>query len=313
MPADQPAANTGAIDATLWALIAVYAGATLLPLFPGLVPWQFVVAAHIVPTALFALVHGARIYRLQGILIFALLSVAIGNIFENIGVLTGFPFGHYYFTERMGPRVFQVPALMGPAYLGMGYLSWTLARLILDNWRAPFGGKRVVTLPLIASFIMVAWDLSIDPVLSTQTQYWVWQSGGPYFGVPLSNFAGWYLTNYVIYQAFALYQLRRPLAFRMQPRAYWRLPVILYAIVAMGNILRLIPISGPTVVSDAAGVQWSVKAINGASALASLFIMGAFTLFAWQAGARSQEAEVRSQKAAAATSFAGVDSRRDRT
>jgi len=33
----------------------------------------------------------------------------------------------------------------------------------------------------------------------------VWQHGGAYFGVPLTDFLGWYLVVYVIYQLFALY------------------------------------------------------------------------------------------------------------
>jgi putative membrane protein len=46
---------------------------------------------------------------------------------------------------------------------------------------------------------MVAWDLSMDPVWSTVMHSWIWLQGGAYFGVPVSNFLGWYLTVYVIY------------------------------------------------------------------------------------------------------------------
>jgi uncharacterized membrane protein len=53
--------------------------------------------------------------------------------------------------------------------------------------------------PAIASFIMVSWDLTIDPMMSTITGNWVWHNGGSYFGVPVSNFLGWYLTVYVFF------------------------------------------------------------------------------------------------------------------
>jgi uncharacterized membrane protein len=63
----------------------------------------------------------------------------------------------------MGPKPFAVPIQLGLAYLGMAYLSWTLARLISGGMRNPLEGSRVVTRPLVAAFIMVAWDFSQDP------------------------------------------------------------------------------------------------------------------------------------------------------
>jgi uncharacterized membrane protein len=31
---------------------------------------------------------------------------------------SGFPFGHYYYTDNLGTKLFLVPVLIGPAYLG---------------------------------------------------------------------------------------------------------------------------------------------------------------------------------------------------
>jgi len=41
---------------------------------------------------------------------------------SNLGVRTGFPFGHYSFTNLMGPKLFAVPILLGLAYVGMAYM-----------------------------------------------------------------------------------------------------------------------------------------------------------------------------------------------
>ena len=181
------------------------AAARVLQILPGKVPIVVIVALHVLPPIIFALIHGALFYRWRGILIFFAICLVVGNILENVGVLTGFPFGHYYFTDLMGPKLFAVPIQLGLAYLGMAYLSWTLARVILGSMRNPLEGSHVLTLPLIAAFIMVAWDFSQDPVWSTILRLWIWQRGGAYFGVPVSNFLGWYLTVYVFYQLFALY------------------------------------------------------------------------------------------------------------
>ena len=70
-----------------------------------------VVALHVVPAAAFALLHGAQFYQWRGILIFSALCLFTGNLFENLGIRTGFPFGHYHFTALMGPAIWGVPAL----------------------------------------------------------------------------------------------------------------------------------------------------------------------------------------------------------
>src|SRR5262249_48299661 len=153
---------------------------------------------------------------------------------EALGVHTGFPFGHYYFTDGMGPKLFDVPILMGPAYVGMGYISFTVARIITASrdQHDEVRGWRVFTLPLAASFVMVAWDIAIEPVLSTFAHYWVWSRGGAYFGVPLSNFVGWYGTNYLIFQFFALYVGTRNAAKHSVHGLPDRLAVIFYALCA---------------------------------------------------------------------------------
>jgi uncharacterized membrane protein len=128
-----------------------------------------VVILHVAPPALFAFLHGAWRYGLGSISVFFALCLAVGFASEIVGELTGFPFGHYYFTGLMGPRIFGVPVFLGLAYTGMGYLSWTLTVLILghDPPNSPVESRTFIAAPLIASFIMVAWDLAMEPVWST--------------------------------------------------------------------------------------------------------------------------------------------------
>ena len=238
-----------------------------------------VVAMHVLPALAFALVHGAVMYRLRGILIFVLSSVVVGNVFETLGVLTGFPFGRYRFTGVMGPKILAVPILLGLAYIGMGYVSWTVARIILGDPAGPLTASRVLTRPLAAAFVMVAWDLSMDAIWSNLVGAWTWRDGGAYFGVPVSNFLGWYLTVYLIYQLFALYLRRRPGVPAPVGATLWRTAVLFYGVSALGNLLVAVP-RHPTV-TDAAGVAWPVSGILATSALVSIFAMGAFALLAW--------------------------------
>ena len=282
---NEPTANAGLnwnrTGILFYSLIAVYAVARVLQIFPDKIPMIAIVALHVLPPLVFALIHGAISYRWRGILAFFVVSLLIGNIIENIGVATGFPFGRYYFTHLMGPKLFNVPIFLGLAYLGMGYLSWTLARVILGGMYKPLAGNRIILLPLIASFIMVAWDFSMDPVWATVMHAWIWLQGGAYYGVPVTNFLGWFLDVFLIYLAFALYLCRRPTNPQPLPPGYWSSAVLFYAISASGNLLLAIPTAVPSVTIDPVGVQWKVSSIVGACALVSIFCMGGFALIAW--------------------------------
>jgi uncharacterized membrane protein len=280
--ADSATHGSTAITLALWSFLAIYAIARVLQIFSGRVPMLAVVVLHVIPPALFALVHGALRYRLRGIVVFFAICLIVGGAVENIGVLTSLPFGHYYFTSVMGPKILFVPVLLALAYVGMAYLSWTLAIVIAgDGAKSALAGLRVATIPLIASFAMAAWDFAMDPVWSTVLHAWIWRDGGIYFGVPISNFIGWFLTVYLIFQLFALYVRRPSSTVSPLPHRYWNLAVLFYAVSAAGNLLLLLPHHGPSVVSDPTGAQWQVASITAATALVSVFVMGAFALLAW--------------------------------
>ena len=263
----------------LWVLLLVYLVARLLQLFPGSVPSILIVGLHVVPSALFALIHGARVYGSRGILVFAGLCLGVGAIFESLSLRIGFPFGHYEFTELMGPKVFDLPVLLALAYLGMGYLSWVLGLLILRYQNAPLSGAKLVVLPVVASLVMTAWDFSMEPVWADIDRAWVWRDGGPFYGVPISNFFGWFLTVYVFYQLFAFYLRDQPVF--SPDKADWRLAILAYGLSAVGNLLVTVPPSPSAVFADASGKSWPISDILWACRLISIFLMLPFSLVAF--------------------------------
>jgi hypothetical protein len=57
--------------------------------------------------------------------------------------------------------------------------------------------------------------------------------------------------------------------------------LLFYVLCAAGNVLQMIPKAVPAIVQDPTGKQWRVMDITGASALVSIFVMGAFAVLAW--------------------------------
>lgn len=266
-----------------WALIALYALVTIIrrSFFPDLLPPAISTAIATFVPLVFFFVHGSLSYRRWDLLVFAAITLGVSNLFENMSVLSGFPFGKYVYTDVLGPKVFLVPVLIGSAYLGTAYLCWTIACVILGAPHVHRFGRRTFTVPLLAALMMVSWDLSFDPIFSTINHAWVWLEGGSYFGVPVSNFLGWLLTTFVFLQLFALYlaKQQRLASPDELPSSIQSLQAILfYALIAAGYLLNGLTINTSGTVTDPAGMVWRVQDIYAVTGLVALFTMGAFTI-----------------------------------
>jgi len=260
-------------------LLLLYLTGRILQLFAGRVPNLIIVAFHVIPPALFAVIHGARIYRSRGILVFIGLCLGVATFFESVSLRTGFPFGHDRFTDLMGPKISGLPVLLALAWVGMGYLSWVVSLALLGDENKPLSGKRTVLAPLVASFVMTSWDLSMEAVWADVDHGWVWRDGGSYYGVPISNFLGWLLTAYVFYQLFAFYlREREPVPARA---SHWLPAILFYALTALGNLLMIAPSSLGGVFVDATGKRWMISHILWTSHLVSIFLMIPLSLIAW--------------------------------
>jgi uncharacterized membrane protein len=277
----------------LWSTLVVYVGARACQLYADRLPSVLIVVLHVVPPAVFALVHGSILYRVRGMLAFTGFCLGVAGLCEQLSLRTGFPFGHYYFTQVMGPKVLGLPLLLVLAYLGIGYCAWVLGLLLLGYPDRPLAGVGLVGLPLLASLLMLAWDLSMEADWSTVDRAWVWRDGGSFYGVPLSNFLGWYVTAYLFYQAFALYCSGRPIAPAPAGRSFWRVAIAFYGVCALGNLLILRLPMAPPVVTDPTGRQWTTMHILWADAWISLLGMGTVTVVAWWRAERRSGARAR--------------------
>jgi hypothetical protein len=121
----------------------------------------------------------------------------------------------------------------------------------------------------------------MDPSWSTLDRAWIWKEGGVYFGVPVSNFFGWFVTGYLYYQAFALYCRAKPIPAPASRRRFWLPAILIYAVCALGNILLLEVPMAPSVVTDAAGQQWLTADILRCCLFVSLLVMAPLSLLAW--------------------------------
>ena len=155
---------------TLWALSMVPT-----PLFPE----HFALLAYLSTgfLALGVLGYALERYGAKAWVLFAV-SFGFGLLVEWVGHSTGVPFGPYNYTAP-GPQLLGVPLLVP-----LGWFAFALIGVELS----PPGSKR-----WLAPLALVAWDVGLDPLMVTQG-FWRFD-GGAYYGIPLSNFVGWFVAG----------------------------------------------------------------------------------------------------------------------
>jgi uncharacterized membrane protein len=148
-------------------------------------------------------------FGLRTTALFALLTYLVAFVCELSSIRIGFPFGLYHYIEATRGRelwVFGVPFMDSISFTFLAFASYSVAILLssplyrqgwklrtLDTWEVR-GSLRVL---LMAALFMVMVDMVVDPLSVLGDRwflgkiYW-YDPPGVYFGVPISNFLGWY-------------------------------------------------------------------------------------------------------------------------
>jgi len=189
-------------------------GGIVAPLLGLLIPVEDVLGFTPLGTVvfvLFSLGHSWYALGWRPTLVFFSLTAVITWAFEQAGVATGAVYGAYHYTEQLGAKLGLVPVLIPLSWFMMVYPSYVLANLIVSgrptsSGREGFG--RIVWVSFVGGAVITAWDLLIELTSSGPGGAWIWEEGGPYFGVPVQNFVGWVLTTFAVYLVYLLLERR---------------------------------------------------------------------------------------------------------
>lgn len=138
----------------------------------------------------------------------------IGGASELLGTTTGFPFGEYLYTFWLGPKLLDhVPYFIPPSWFALAIITHDLASRLTE--------RRLGRI-LLASLFMVLWDVSLDPAMSRAFPFWTYPEGGFFYGMPLSNWLGWFGVSAVIIAGYEWLGGGPP------PQSRWAAPMFLW-------------------------------------------------------------------------------------
>ena len=232
---------------TFYTVLSFFVGISFQPIFT---PLLSVLAFG------FAVVHGSLRLGWRRALLLLGLTFAVSLLFESLGVATGLVYGPYHYTDKLGPKFLGlVPYLIPVAWFMMTYPSYIIASRLLpaqkNVWRWRLG------VAALGALIMTAWDLAMDPMM-VAGEHWTWEVQGAYFGVPLQNYFGWWLTVFVTFLLFLWIGRLSPQREAQSNLAFDRLAVLSYAVTGLSSVIvdLQVGLGGPGLVGIFAMLPW---------------------------------------------------------
>lgn len=213
-------------------------------------------------TFLFAVLHSTESLGWKRSLLLLGLTFTVSLLFECVGVASGKVYGPYHYTDLLGPKFLGlVPLLIPAAWFMMMYPSFVIAiRITPPQWS---GRGRLVGTAVLGATIMTAWDLVMDPLM-VAGGHWVWEVEGVYFGVPLQNYWGWWLTTFVTILLFLI--MGGAASSQPEHHVDWfqQLAVASYLVTGLSNIIFTIEVGlgGPGLAGLFAMLPWALLSWN---------------------------------------------------
>lgn len=153
--------------------------------------------------------HAAKMLGWKPALRMVVVSLVIVYVLEEIGVHSGIIFGRYYFTPLMGPKLDVIPIAIFCGWVSLIYMTWLVTNLLIDG--SPIPSRHTAGMiffrAIVGALVITTIDISADPI-GVANGWWVWLDGGPFYGVPIQNYLGWFLVAFLNYLAIG-YQLSR--------------------------------------------------------------------------------------------------------
>jgi uncharacterized membrane protein len=243
----------------LYAIIVAY---IVLSFFFGIEYRPFLMPMATLIAFIFAIDHSSQRLGWRWALILLGCTFIVSLIFECVGVATGWVYGGYAYTDKLGYKFLGlVPLLIPIAWFMMSYPSFIIANRLIPSGKNIWAWR--LSVAAVGAVVMTAWDLALDPMM-VAGGHWVWEEPGAYFGIPLQNYWGWWLTIFVAFILFLSLGRVVPEKLATSDPRFERQAVILYAIAGLSTIIVCLQfgLGGPALAGLFAMLPWVLMGWN---------------------------------------------------
>ncbi|MCX6993175.1 MAG: carotenoid biosynthesis protein [Kiritimatiellaeota bacterium] len=171
-------------------------------------------------------------------IMFIVIASATGLIMEILGLKNGVIFGGHYIYQSNQPTIASVPlsvVLFWAVFIYTGYCMVNSFLIWTNREKPNIKHNNYWLLPLLIvadGLIVVAIDLFMDP-LEVYAGNWRWLEGGPYYGIPVGNFIGWFCVTAIATAAYRSFEYFVPNKEPTYDKSVFVIPVLLYGILSL--------------------------------------------------------------------------------
>jgi putative membrane protein len=174
------------------------AGIYVLGVFGALVPSLFSLFTKLVPFALILsflllLTFHTDIKSKKSILVFLFIYLLSFTI-EVVGTNTGLIFGNYFYGNRLGVKLFNIPLIMG--------LNWLMLVYITSSIFERFTIHSLIKI-VLSSSLMLVYDIILERV-APRLELWYFKDGP----VPLQNYLAWFAVSLILHSLIKLFKVK---------------------------------------------------------------------------------------------------------
>ncbi len=173
--------------------------------------------------------------------LFTVVGYLISFLSEFSSINTGFPYGWYYYIDATKGRelwIAGVPFFDSISYVFLAYCSYATALLVVSPLKTMLGDfltletraiRRSLAVLFLGSLFQVFLDIIVDPV-ALQGRRWFlgqiygYKEQGCHFGVPLSNYFGWWAVSVLMVLALQIIDGRVGRKMERPPAGIWHPP-----------------------------------------------------------------------------------------
>jgi putative membrane protein len=131
---------------------------------------------------------------------FILLMFLLGFAFEWAGVHLHLIFGNYFYGNTLGPKLFDIPLMIGVNWFLLVYSAGVLMQ---------YSGIQNLNLRVIAgAIVLVLLDVIIEPI-AVRFDYWHWLTHGELLTAPFENYIGWFLLSGLMLGIFEAFKFNK--------------------------------------------------------------------------------------------------------
>ncbi len=151
--------------------------------------------------------------RRDAIILFVIFGV-LALLIETSAIVTGFPYGHFGYSELLGFRLFgYTPWTVALGWTPLVLAAYALISRVLEKQTSAISYQLLALIVriLLTAVTLVIFDLVIDPG-AVKIGFWRYEGGGPFYGVPYANFTGWLFSGAIAAVVLEIFTyLRKPL------------------------------------------------------------------------------------------------------